>query len=128
MTHAAPLTWRDLLGPLAESGRRAIAPDLPGFGGSAPTRTGAWEDHMEAVEEFRGDADPELREVRIELPIDAHLPHEYVPSERLRLEMYKHLAAVRTADWPRIGRPVLASWRDGLGNLRALFTWRFRRS
>ncbi|HJQ93616.1 MAG TPA: glycosyltransferase family 2 protein [Candidatus Thermoplasmatota archaeon] len=28
---------------------------------------------------------------------------------------------------PRIGTPVLASWRDGLGNLRALFSWRFRR-
>ena len=50
----------------------------------------------EAVHEFRGDGEPELREVRIELPIDAHLPHEYVPSERLRLEMYKRLAEVRT--------------------------------
>ena len=50
----------------------------------------------EAVQEFRGDAEPELREVRIELPIDAHLPHEYVPSERLRLEMYKRLAEVRS--------------------------------
>lgn len=28
---------------------------------------------------------------------------------------------------PRIGTPVLASWRDGLGNLKALFAWRFRR-
>jgi transcription-repair coupling factor (superfamily II helicase) len=52
----------------------------------------------EAVQEFRGDAAPELREVRIELPIDAHLPHEYVPSERLRLEMYKRLAEVRSDD------------------------------
>ncbi|MFL6001370.1 MAG: transcription-repair coupling factor [Nocardioides sp.] len=52
----------------------------------------------EAVHEFRGDAEPELREVRIELPIDAHLPHEYVPSERLRLEMYKRLAEVRSDD------------------------------
>ena len=50
----------------------------------------------EAVQEFRGDREPELREVRIELPIDAHLPHEYVPSERLRLEMYKRLAEVRS--------------------------------
>ena len=48
----------------------------------------------EAVAEFRGEGEPE-REVKIELPIDAHLPHEYVPSERLRLEMYKRLAAVR---------------------------------
>ncbi len=48
----------------------------------------------EAVSEFRGDGEPE-REVKIELPIEAHLPHEYVPSERLRLEMYKRLADVR---------------------------------
>ncbi|MCW2800877.1 MAG: mfd, partial [Aeromicrobium sp.] len=49
----------------------------------------------EAVAEFRGDAAPE-REVKIELPIEAHLPHDYVQSERLRLEMYKRLADVRT--------------------------------
>jgi len=52
----------------------------------------------EAVHEFRGDAEPELQEVRIELPIDAHLPHDYIPSERLRLEMYKRLAEVRSDD------------------------------
>ena len=51
----------------------------------------------EAVAEFRGDAEPE-REVKIELPIEAHLPHDYVPSERLRLEMYKRLADVRTLE------------------------------
>ncbi|MCW2765098.1 MAG: mfd [Nocardioides sp.] len=50
----------------------------------------------EAVHEFRGDAEPELNEVRIELPIDAHLPHDYISSERLRLEMYKRLAEVRS--------------------------------
>ena len=33
-------------------------------------------------------------EIKIELPVDAHLPHDYVPHERLRLEMYKKLAAV----------------------------------
>jgi len=50
----------------------------------------------EAVAEFRGESDPEeSREVKIELPIEAHLPHDYVSSERLRLEMYKRLAGVR---------------------------------
>jgi len=52
----------------------------------------------EAVNEFRGDHEPELNEVRIELPVDAHLPHDYIPSERLRLEMYKRLAEVRSDD------------------------------
>ena len=51
----------------------------------------------EAVAEFRGEDGPEP-EVRMELPIEAHLPHDYVSSERLRLEMYKHLAQVRTSD------------------------------
>ncbi len=62
----------------------------------------------EAVQEFRGDAEPELNEVRIELPIDAHLPHDYVPSERLRLEMYKRLAEVRAdADVDRIAEEMV---------------------
>jgi transcription-repair coupling factor (superfamily II helicase) len=57
----------------------------------------------EAVNEFRESQEPgsgveQLKEVRIELPVDAHLPHDYVPSERLRLEMYKRLAEVRAAD------------------------------
>ncbi|MCI2238410.1 transcription-repair coupling factor [Paenibacillus sp. TRM 82003] len=39
------------------------------------------------------DAEPEPTEVKIELPVDAHLPHDYVPSERLRLEAYRRLAA-----------------------------------
>ncbi len=51
----------------------------------------------EAVHEFKGEgAGDDLGEVRIELPVDAHLPHEYIPSERLRLEMYKRLAEVRS--------------------------------
>jgi transcription-repair coupling factor (superfamily II helicase) len=54
----------------------------------------------EAVQEFRSDGAPpdDLGEVRIELPVDAHLPHTYIPSERLRLEMYRRLAEVRTDD------------------------------
>ena len=48
----------------------------------------------EAVADFRGDTDEGPTEIRIELPVDAHLPHDYVSHERLRLEMYKKLAAV----------------------------------
>ena len=50
----------------------------------------------EAVADYRGETPRDDAEMRIELPIDAHLPHDYVPSERLRLEMYKRLAAVRS--------------------------------
>jgi transcription-repair coupling factor (superfamily II helicase) len=49
----------------------------------------------EAVAEYRGDTQAEEPDVKIELPIDAHLPHDYVPSQRLRLEMYQRVAAVR---------------------------------
>ncbi|GAA1388452.1 transcription-repair coupling factor [Luteococcus peritonei] len=50
----------------------------------------------EAVADFRGeDSEPEP-EMRIELPVDANLPNDYVESERLRLEMYKRLAEVRS--------------------------------
>ena len=53
----------------------------------------------EAVGEYRGEtsADDES-EMRIELPVDAHLPTDYVESERLRLEMYRRLAEVRSDD------------------------------
>jgi transcription-repair coupling factor (superfamily II helicase) len=54
----------------------------------------------EAVEAYRAAADgktvttpEEHRDVRIDLPVDAHLPPEYVPSDRLRLEGYRRLAA-----------------------------------
>jgi transcription-repair coupling factor (superfamily II helicase) len=50
----------------------------------------------EAVAEFRGeDTEPEP-EMRIELAVEAHLPTDYVESERLRLEMYKRIAEVRS--------------------------------
>jgi haloalkane dehalogenase len=45
--------WRHLLPAAAESGRRAIAPDLHGFGDSEPDRPGTWEHHIESLEEFR---------------------------------------------------------------------------
>ncbi|MGH3523625.1 MAG: TRCF domain-containing protein, partial [Mycobacterium sp.] len=35
----------------------------------------------------------EPKDVRIDLPVDAHLPPDYIPSDRLRLEGYRRLAA-----------------------------------
>src|SRR4051794_24847891 len=46
----------------------------------------------EAVAEFRGVAPQEAAEMKVELPVDAHLPHDYVPGERLRLEAYRKIA------------------------------------
>ena len=45
--------WRHLLPPLAYAGRRAIAPDLAGFGDSPADRPGTWERHVESIERFR---------------------------------------------------------------------------
>ena len=50
----------------------------------------------EAVADFRGETSDVPAEIKIELPVDAHLPHDYVPGERLRLEAYKKLAAVES--------------------------------
>lgn len=60
----------------------------------------------EAVEAFRAMADGEVvdgrdeerKEIRIELPVDAHIPAEYVASERLRLEAYRKLAEAQDED------------------------------
>jgi transcription-repair coupling factor (superfamily II helicase) len=50
----------------------------------------------EAVADFRGESAAEQTEVKVELPIDANLPVEYLPGERLRLEAYRALAAATT--------------------------------
>ncbi|ANN15199.1 transcription-repair coupling factor [Amycolatopsis orientalis] len=53
----------------------------------------------EAVDAFRRHAgadtpeEEELADVRVDLPVDAHIPHDYVPGERLRLEAYRKIAA-----------------------------------
>ena len=36
-------------------------------------------------------------EITVDLPVDAHLPHDYVADEALRLEAYRKIAAVRDA-------------------------------
>jgi len=48
----------------------------------------------EAVNELKGDGPAEKPEVRVELPVNAHIPHDYVPGERLRLEAYTRIAAI----------------------------------
>jgi transcription-repair coupling factor (superfamily II helicase) len=47
----------------------------------------------EAVSDFRGDLAEGQTELRLELPVDAHIPEDYVDSERLRLEAYQKLSA-----------------------------------
>ncbi|BBU21536.1 transcription-repair coupling factor [Mycobacterium xenopi] len=59
----------------------------------------------EAVEAYRAAADgktvttaEEPKDVRIDLPVDAHLPADYIASDRLRLEAYRRLAAASSDD------------------------------
>ncbi len=54
-----------------------------------------------------GDEAPQL-EVKIELPLDAHIPHDYVPEERLRLEAYRGIAAaISEADVDAIAEELI---------------------
>jgi transcription-repair coupling factor (superfamily II helicase) len=50
----------------------------------------------EAVADFRGDTQEEFADVKVDLPVDANLPVEYLPGERLRLEAYRALASATT--------------------------------
>ncbi|MTD12735.1 transcription-repair coupling factor [Nakamurella sp. YIM 132087] len=44
------------------------------------------------------DVEEEPIEVRVELPIDASIPHEYIPGERLRLDAYRKIAAAESTE------------------------------
>jgi transcription-repair coupling factor (superfamily II helicase) len=62
----------------------------------------------EAVADFKGTKVEELPEAKVELPVDANLPHDYVPSERLRLEAYRRLAgAASDADLTEVRAELL---------------------
>ncbi len=54
----------------------------------------------EAVADYRaagGEAQPEvISEVKVDLPVNANLPQDYLPGERLRLEAYRSLASATT--------------------------------
>ncbi|MET7615848.1 transcription-repair coupling factor [Streptomyces sp. NPDC005408] len=55
----------------------------------------------EAVADYRAAVDGGVEEepaleVKIELPVDAHVPHDYAPGERLRLQAYRAIASANT--------------------------------
>ncbi|MFC6233931.1 transcription-repair coupling factor, partial [Leucobacter soli] len=47
----------------------------------------------EAVSTFKGEENAGSAELVLELPVDAHIPEDYVESERLRLEAYQKFSA-----------------------------------
>ena len=50
----------------------------------------------EAIAELKGEPVREPAEIKLDLPVDAHLPPDYVSREDLRLEAYRRLATVTT--------------------------------
>ncbi|GGK09782.1 transcription-repair-coupling factor [Streptomyces camponoticapitis] len=55
----------------------------------------------EAVADYRAAVDGTVQEeppleVKIELPVDAHVPHDYAPGERLRLQAYRAIASANS--------------------------------
>ncbi|CCA56212.1 Transcription-repair coupling factor [Streptomyces venezuelae ATCC 10712] len=66
----------------------------------------------EAVADYRaqmdGGAEEEAPlEVKIELPVDAHMPHDYAPGERLRLQAYRSIASANSEEDIRAVREEL---------------------
>ena len=66
----------------------------------------------EAVQELKGEPVKEPAEVKLDLPLDAHLEETYVPKEELRLEAYRRLAEV-TSDAEV--DDIRAEWEDRYG-------------
>ena len=57
----------------------------------------------EAVENFRGEQENTEVEVKVDLPVNAHIPHDYIDAERLRLQAYRQIASADTDQKNRRG-------------------------
>jgi transcription-repair coupling factor (superfamily II helicase) len=70
----------------------------------------------EAVAELRGTEldTKQVKEIRIDLPLDAHLPEGYVSDQAARLEAYRRLALTETHTQVE---DVAAEWEDRYGPL-----------
>ncbi len=68
----------------------------------------------EAVGELKGDTPVKPFEVVIDVPVNAHLPRDYVSRDDVRMEAYRRLAAVRS---PGDVADVRSEWEDRYGPL-----------
>jgi transcription-repair coupling factor (superfamily II helicase) len=68
----------------------------------------------EAVSELKGEPVRQPAEVKLDLPVDAHLPAGYVTREDLRLEAYRRLAGV--TDHEEVD-DIRTEWIDRYGPL-----------
>ncbi len=69
----------------------------------------------EAVAVLAGTTPVPQAEIRVEMPIDAHLPEDYVSRSDLRLEAYRKLANAGTEPDPVTVDAVRAEWEDRYG-------------
>ena len=51
-----------------------------------------------AVDEQQGKAPEAVTETSVDIPIDAHIPHDYVSSELMRLKAYRRIAEIDSAE------------------------------
>lgn len=70
----------------------------------------------EAVAELAGAVPEPPAELNLDVPVDAHLPPDYVPSESLRFAAYRRLAEATSAE---AVADVRAEWLDRFGPLPA---------
>ncbi len=74
----------------------------------------------EAVSEFKtgfiNDEKEEIAECKVELPITAHIPTEYISSERLRLDLYRRIGDTKS---PEELKAIEDEMRDRFGELPA---------
>ena len=70
----------------------------------------------EAINELNGETAPVPAEIKIEVPIDANLPIEYVARDDVRLDAYRRLAEVRS---PSDVDDIEAEWLDRFGPVPA---------
>ncbi|MDG2427404.1 MAG: transcription-repair coupling factor [Acidimicrobiales bacterium] len=69
----------------------------------------------EAVAELAGTTPVEQPEIRVDLPINAHLPEDYISRSDLRLEAYRKLADAGTAPDKAAVDAVQGEWEDRYG-------------
>jgi transcription-repair coupling factor (superfamily II helicase) len=72
---------------------------------------------IEAVGELKGETPKEPAEVKLELPVDANIPHDYIGKEPLRLEAYRRLAEVTSIS---AVEDIRNEWIDRYGPIPAL--------
>jgi transcription-repair coupling factor (superfamily II helicase) len=66
----------------------------------------------EAVSELKGEEPREPAEIKLDIPVDANLPKDYVSREDLRLEAYRRLAVVTTNEEVE---DIRGEWLDRYG-------------